>query len=102
MVDKPAGLADLPRLLADKARVRLTDLRHRGYAQARARMVQTPAWAQMLRFNPIRAFHEYDWYLGSRFPAGQLQVLNIGRRAQVLAFDTGPFSAANLQEMAYP
>ena len=56
----------------------------------------------MLRFNPMRAFHEYDWYLRSRFPRGTLEVLNVGRRAQVIAFDTGPFADATLQEMAYP
>ena len=102
MVDKPVGLRQAPRMVADKLRVRLTELRHRGYAQARARMVGSPAWARMLRYNPMRAFHEYDWYLGSRFPRGTLDVLNVGRRAQVLAFDTGPFAHAQLQEMAYP
>lgn len=102
MVDKPAGLAEVPRLLADKLRVRATELRHPGYVRARAQMVGTPAWAQMLRFNPMRAFHEYDWYLGSRFPRGALDVLNVGRRAQVIAFDSGPFRDAALHEMAYP
>ncbi|MGH1340662.1 MAG: class I SAM-dependent methyltransferase [Nannocystales bacterium] len=102
MVDKPAGLAEVPRLISDKLRVRAVELRHRDYVRARAHMVRTPAWAKMLRFNPMRAFHEYDWYLGSRFPRGMLDVLNVGRRAQVIAFDTGPFSDAALQEMAYP
>ncbi len=102
MVDKPAGLAQVPRLLADKLRVRAIERRYPGYARARAQMVRSPAWAQMLRFNPMRAFHEYDWYLGSRFPRGVLDVLNVGRRAQVIAFDTGPFRDAALREMAYP
>lgn len=102
MVDKPAGLRELPRLLTDKLRVKAVELRHRDYTRARAKMVRSPQWAQMLEFNPMRAFHEYDWYLGSRFPGGALEVLNVGRRAQVIAFDTGPFSSATLQEMAYP
>ncbi|MBV1861943.1 MAG: class I SAM-dependent methyltransferase [Nannocystaceae bacterium] len=102
MVERPAGVAQLPRLLADKLRVRARELRHPGYVRARAQMVRSPAWARMLRFNPMRAFHEYDWYLGSRFPAGTLDVLNVGRRAQVIAFDTGPFRDAALHEMAYP
>lgn len=102
MVDKPAGLREFPRLVADKLRVKAVELRHRGYARARARMVRSSKWAQMLEFNPMRAFHEYDWYLGSRFPSGALEVLNVGRRAQVIAFDTGPFADATLREMAYP
>lgn len=102
MVDKPAGLSEVPRLLADKLRVRAVELRHREYVRARAQMVKSEAWAQMLRFNPMRAFHEYAWYLGSRFPRGTLEVLNVGRRAQVIAFDTGPFADAALHEMAYP
>ncbi|MCR9161325.1 MAG: class I SAM-dependent methyltransferase [Nannocystaceae bacterium] len=102
MVDKPAGLRELPRLVGDKLRVKAVELRHRRYVRARERMVRSPQWAQMLAFNPMRAFHEYDWYLGSRFPRGALEVLNVGRRAQVIAFDTGRFDEANLQEMAYP
>lgn len=102
MVDKPAGLRELPRLVSDKLRVKAVELRHRGYARARARMVRSPQWAQMLAFNPMRAFHEYDWYLGSRFPRGTLEVLNVARRAQVIAFDTGAFADATLREMAYP
>ena len=102
MVDRPAGLRSAPRVVLDKLRVEANELRHRGYVQARARMVASEAWAQMLRFNPMRAYHEYDWYLSSRFPAGTLDVLNVGRRAQVIAFDTGPFREAHLQEMTYP
>jgi len=102
MVDKPVALSELPRLVADKLRVKAVELQHPGYAKARARMVRSKRWADMLRFNPMRAYHEYDWYLGSRFPGGSLDVLNVGRRAQVLAFDTGPFRDATLQEMAYP
>ena len=102
MVDKPAGPRELPRLCLDKLRVKAVELRHPGYARARARMVASAQWAKMLRFNPMRAFHEYDWYLRSRFPRGTLEVLNVGRRAQVIAFDTGPFADATLQEMAYP
>lgn len=102
MVDRPAGIADVPRLIADKLRVRAIEVRHPGYVRARAQMVRSPAWAKMLQFNPMRAFHEYDWYLGSRFPRGTLDVLNVGRRAQVIAFDTGPFADASLHEMAYP
>ncbi len=102
MVDKPATLRQLPRLVADKLRVQATQLRHPGYAKARAAMVHSPRWASMLRFNPMRAFHEYDWYLRSRFGGGTLDVLNVGRRAQVIAFDSGPFINATLGEMAYP
>ncbi|MEM6294949.1 MAG: class I SAM-dependent methyltransferase [Myxococcota bacterium] len=102
MVDKPVTLRTAGRLLVDKLRVRRIEAAHPGYRRARKRMVGTSAWRTMLRYNPMRAFHEYDWYLGSRFPRGRLQTLNVGRRARVIAFDTGPFEHASLREMAYP
>ncbi len=102
MVDKPVSAALLPRMLADKLRVRVGELRHPDYRSRRAEMVRSEAWQQMLRYNPMRALHEYEWYLGSRFPRGSMSTLNVGRRARVIAFDTGPFGDAELRAMAYP
>ena len=38
----------------------------------------------MLRYNPIRAQHEFVWYLESRFPGRHVETLNVGRHARVL------------------
>ena len=86
----------------DKLRVMLHEQRHPEYRSRRAAMVRSEAWARMLHYNPMRAFHEYDWYLHSRFPAGSLETLNVGRRARVIAFDSGPMHRAELAELAYP
>ncbi len=102
MVDKPIEARHLPRMLLDKLRTRGHALRFPGYRRRLAAMVRSRSWAQMLRYNPMRALHEYAWYLGSRFPQGELQTLNFGRRARVIAFDSGPFASAELTKMQYP
>ncbi|MCX4246036.1 class I SAM-dependent methyltransferase [Paraliomyxa miuraensis] len=102
MVDKPVETKHVPRMLLDKARTTAHALRSPGYRHRLATMVRTPQWQDMLRYNPMRALHEYEWYLGSRFPRGQLQTLNYGRRARVIAYDSGPFEHAEIVEMQYP
>jgi SAM-dependent methyltransferase len=102
MVDKPIETRHLPRMALDKARTSLHALRVPGYRQRLASMVGSPAWEDMLRYNPMRALHEYVWYLGSRFPRGRMDTINYGRRARIIAFDSGPFEHAELTEMQYP
>ena len=102
MVDKPIEARHVPRLLLDKARTGVFALTAPGYRQRLSTMVRSPPWKEMLRYNPMRALHEYVWYLGSRFPHGTMETLNFGRRARIIAFDTGPFADAELTEMQYP
>lgn len=102
MVDKPVEARHVPRMLIDKARTGLHALRASGYRRRLAAMVGTRQWQDMLQYNPMRALHEYVWYLGSRFPAGHMDTLNHGRRARIIAFDSGPFERAELVEMQYP
>ncbi|MEM9456645.1 MAG: class I SAM-dependent methyltransferase [Myxococcota bacterium] len=102
MVDKPIEPRDVPRMLLDKLRTRAHALRAPGYRARLAAMVGSPAWTDMLRYNPMRALHEYVWYLESRFPHGTMDTLNYGRRARIIAFDSGPFAHARLREMQYP
>jgi SAM-dependent methyltransferase len=102
MVDKPVEARHLPRMLLDKARTTAHAVRAVGYRRRLAAMVRRPEWQDMLKYNPMRALHEYEWYLGSRFPRGQLDTLNYGRRARIIAFDSGPFDRAELVEMQYP
>ncbi|MEM7152617.1 MAG: methyltransferase domain-containing protein [Myxococcota bacterium] len=102
MVDKPIEPRHLPRMAFDKLRSELHGRRVPGYRRNLAAMVRTAAWQDMLRYNPMRALHEYQWYLGSRFPHGQLDTINYGRRARVIAFDSGPFARAEITQMRYP
>lgn len=102
MVDKPVEATRLPRAVLDELRTRARALRFPGYRQRLAAMVRDPRWQDMLRYNPMRALHEYVWYLGSRFPAGRMDTINVGRRARIIAFDSGPFREAELSEMQYP
>ncbi len=100
MAASPASAREVPRLLRDRAAAILGQP-----AQTRAalrRMVADERWQTMLRYNPIRAEHEYRWYLESRFPGRRVEVLNVGVSSRILAFDTGPFSDAALSEMQYP
>ena len=96
------SLADLPRVLQDKASAWRTERRYPGYREARARLVADPAWAEMLRYNPIRAEHEYRWFLESRFPGRTVQTLDVGRHSRILAFDSGPVTATWFPPQSYP
>ena len=102
MAAKAPSAAELPRLLRDKLRVELAARRRPQTRAALARLVADPRWQAMLQYNPMRAWHEYAWYLGSRFPGRTVKVLNIGRTARVLAFDSGPFSAMRDVELSWP
>lgn len=98
----PVGLREWPRVVRDVGRSRLVQAGPGGNRAALERLVADPGWAHMVKHNPMRAEHEYRWYLESRFPGRRLEVLNLGWRARTVAFDTGPFSAARLHRMAYP
>lgn len=102
MATSPAQARELPKMVTDKLRGLRVRWRHQGARAALHRMVADERWQEMLRYNPIRAEHEYRWYLESRFPGSAVEVLNIGWHARVLAFDSGPFSDARLHDMHYP
>jgi len=102
MAAKAPTTSELPRLLADKLRTELEARRRPAYRRALAALVADPRWQTMLQYNPIRAWHEYAWYLQSRFPGRQVEVLNIARTARVLAFDSGPIEAMRDVELTWP
>ena len=56
----------------------------------------------MLRYNPIRAEHEYRWFLESRFPASKLEVLTVTTTQRVVAFDSGPLEKGVTEPLSYP
>jgi len=102
MVTAPPTLKQLPRAVLDSLRAATRRRRRPAYARALSRLVADPRWGTMLHYNPIRAEHEYVWYLESRFPGRQVEVLNIGSHAKILAFDTGPIEAGVVEPQRFP
>ena len=102
MVARPASLTELPRVLHHKLATRRHERRFVGYTEARQRLVDDPAWADMLHYNPIRAEHEYVWYLQSRFPGRRVETLNLARNSRILAFDSGPIRQDWFAPQSYP
>ena len=102
MVASPAGAGESLTVLAHKARERRHLRRFPGFSAARRTLVQDPAWARMLKYNPIRAEHEYRWYFESRFQGRRVETLDVGRRTRVLAFDSGPISPRWFPPQSYP
>ncbi len=90
MADKPIGVRDLPLLVRDKVKLVRARRARPDANRALHRLVRDPRWATMLKYNPMRAEHEYRWYLESRFPGRRVEVLDVGARARTLAFDSGP------------
>lgn len=102
MVAKAAVPSEWPVVLRHKIRERRHLRRFSDYRAARARLVTDPGWQRMLRYNPIRAEHEYRWYFESRFPGQTVQTLDVGRNTRVLAFDTGPITDNWFPPQSYP
>ena len=102
MVTAPVAPREVPRLVADAARAVVQRQARPAYRQALARLVADPRWQTMLRYNPIRAQHEFVWYLESRFPGSHVELLNVGWHARVLAFDSGPLAPGTVAPQSYP
>ncbi|CAN5744516.1 hypothetical protein BH10ACT1_BH10ACT1_20830 [soil metagenome] len=102
MVERPVGLRDLPLL----GRSTLTHLRmpkrHPQFARDLAALTSHPDWKAMVRHNPIRAEHEYRWYLESRFPGARLEVLTVTTNQRVVAFDSGPLESGHSTPLSFP
>jgi len=102
MVTAPVEAKDVPRLVGDGVRARWQRLADPRYQAALARLVADPRWQAMLRYNPVRAQHEYVWYFESRFPGRKVETLNIGWHNRVLAFDSGPLAPGMVAPQSYP
>ena len=102
MVASPVGLREAPRLGLDAARALAERARNRPFREALKRLTADPQWQEMIRYNPIRAQHEFVWYLESRFPGQKVEVLNVGWQSRVLAFDSGPLAPGQVAPQTYP
>ncbi|MEO8876793.1 MAG: methyltransferase domain-containing protein, partial [Polyangiaceae bacterium] len=85
MVEKPWDVRTAPMLLRGLARSLKSRLTEGPQHRALRDMVARPEWKQMVATNPIRAEHEYRWYLESRFPGSQLVTLDVTRTKRTVA-----------------
>jgi uncharacterized protein VirK/YbjX len=102
MVEKPLGWSDarlMIRSLLNHGRRRLGERR---FIRDLHALTTHPAWRHMLEHNPIRAEHEYRWYLESRFPGRKVETLNVSRRARLVAFDSGALEPGMPLPMSFP
>lgn len=102
MAASPIRLVEMPKFAAAKLRDLLGRSRHREFSDNLRRLVSDPNWGTMLRYNPIRAEHEYRWYLASRFPGHEIEILNIGWTHKLLAFDSGKLEPGIVMAQTYP
>ena len=102
MVTVPMRAAEAPRFARSKVRQLVEHARRPRYRASLRRMVSDPRWRAMLQHNPIRAEHELRWYLQSRYPGRPIEVLNLGWRTRMLAFDSGPLAPGWVAPQSYP
>jgi SAM-dependent methyltransferase len=102
MVEKAPVLRDAPLLARSAALHVLRHARDRRFVRDVRSLTSHPDWKMMLRYNPIRAEHEYRWYLESRFPGEKLVTLSLGRTHRLVAFDTGARRPGPVLPLSYP
>lgn len=102
MVAAPIKFYEWPQLLVSKFKHYCQRLQNPGYYKALSQMVQTPQWQQMLKYNPIRAEHEYRWYLNSRFPGSEYSCINIGWNSRIITFASKPIHFKTVQKLSFP
>ncbi len=102
MVEKPLGWSDARLALRSFVNDRRRRMRERRFTRDLRALTSHPAWRRMLEHNPIRAEHEYRWYLESRFPGRRMETLNVSRRARLVAFDSGALEPGLTLPMSFP
>jgi ubiquinone/menaquinone biosynthesis C-methylase UbiE len=102
MVAAPIRFHEIPMLLISKFKNYFQRLRNPKYFRALTKMVKTPQWQQMLKYNPIRAEHEYKWFLKSRFPNSKQGCINIAWNSRIITFNSGPVHFKTVQKTSFP
>ena len=102
MVEKPVSWRELPLLARSAWAHRQVPRRHPEFARDVAALTSHPDWKHMVRNNPIRADHEYRWYLESRFAPAQLELLTTTLHQRVVAFDSGPIDHRVAAPLTFP
>lgn len=102
MVAAPIHFYEIPFLLISKFKNYIQRIQNKKYYAALSKMVATPAWQQMLKYNPIRAEHEYRWFLKSRFPDSKQDCINIAWNSRIITFNSGPIHFKSVQKTSFP
>jgi ubiquinone/menaquinone biosynthesis C-methylase UbiE len=102
MVTVPVSAKEYPKFLSDKLRTMLKQKTNKEFNANLARLVSHPDWKKMLEYNPIRSEHEMKWYLESRFPGREVEIINIGWNARLIAFDSGAVEKGVEVKLSYP
>jgi len=102
MVEKPLAWTDARLLVRSFVSHRRRRRREPRFTRDIQALTTHAAWRRMLEHNPIRADHEYRWYLESRFPGRRIETLNVSRRARLVAFDSGALAPGIARPMSFP
>ena len=102
MVTVPVKISEYPQLLRDKMRSVRDQRSDKRFNTALKKLVSHPDWKKMLEYNPIRSEHEMKWYLESRFPGQEMEILNMAWNARIVAFDSGPVENGVDAKLTYP
>jgi SAM-dependent methyltransferase len=102
MVTVPVKTREYPTMARDTLRAMLRRRANGEFRTNLRRLVESPDWKKMLEYNPIRSEHEMKWYLESRFPGHRMEILNLGRSARIVAFDSGPVERGVEAQLTYP
>ena len=102
MVTVPVRIGEYPQLVRDKFRTIFQQRTNATFKANLQQLVSHPDWKKMLEYNPIRSEHEMKWYLESRFPSREMEILNLGWNARIVAFDSGPVELGVDADMSYP
>ncbi len=97
MITVPVRWYEFPELLISKFKHYFQRRKYKTFYSNLTKLVNDPAWKEMLKYNPIRAEHEMKWYLESRFPGKKTEKINIGWNSSILAFDSG--NIENIKEI---
>ena len=102
MVTAPVQWRELGKFFLSKIRFFHQRIRYPQYYRTLRKMVTSGAWKRMLQHNPIRSEHEMRWYLESRFQGCRAEIINIGAKSRVLAFDSGKIFFKSVEKISYP
>lgn len=102
MVAQPVRIRELGVLARSTVTYLQTRRTRPQFAADLAALTTHPDWLKMLVHNPIRAEHEYRWYLASRFPGTRLDLLTATSTQRVVAFDSGPLPKGCTAPLTYP
>lgn len=102
MITVPVRWFEFPDLLISKFKHYWQRKKYKSFYENLTKLVNDPAWKEMLKYNPIRAEHEMKWYLESRFPGKKVEKINMGWNSSILAFDSGDIENIKDIYLTYP